>query len=517
MSKYVIGVDIGTTSTKSVLYSARGKLIQQHAVGYPLDASTPGAAVQDPDEIFQAVVTTVKQVVAKAEVKRSDILCLSFSAAMHSLILVDRQGQLLTPSLTWADNRSAKWAEKLKENGGQEIYARTGTPIHPMSPLVKLMWLRHSNPEWQQAAKFISIKEYVFWQLFGEYVIDYSIASATGLFNLKRLNWDSEALALAGIKESQLSQLVPTTHIMRSLKPEYAKQMGIAADLPVVVGASDGVLANLGIGAISPGIVAVTVGTSGAIRTTISQPQTDPQQRLFCYALTENYWVIGGAVNNGGITLRWVRDRLADAEIDTARLLQQDPYDMLTAIADTIPAGSQGLIFHPYLAGERSPIWNARARGSFFGLALHHNKAHLIRAVLEGVVYNLYLVLQALESIAGEVTKIRAAGGFARSILWRQMLADVFNREVCIPETYESSCLGAALLGLHALGEIDDLAQTQAINQDIHQHEPIAENVAVYQQIMPIYCRLLDNFQSEYTAIAKLQQSLLDKSLNIEH
>lgn len=511
MSKYVIGVDIGTTSTKSVLYSERGKLIEQHAIGYPLNAPTPGAAVQDPNRIFKAVIATVKQVVARTEVNQSDILCLSFSAAMHSLILVDREGKALTPSLTWADNRSAKWVDKLKqEYRGQEIYARTGTPIHPMSPFVKMMWLRHSNRElWQRTAKFISIKEYIFWQLFGEYVVDYSIASATGLFNLNSLNWDEEALDIAEIKASQLSQPVPTTHIMRSLKSEYASQMGIAVDLPVVIGASDGVLANLGIGAISPGIVAVTVGTSGAIRTTISRPQTDPQQRLFCYALTEDYWVIGGAVNNGGITLRWVRDRLADAEIDTAKLLQQDPYDMLTAIAETISAGSEGLIFHPYLAGERSPLWDADARGSFFGLALHHNKAHLIRAVLEGVVYNLYLVLQALESITGEVTKIRAAGGFARSTLWRQMLADIFNREVAIPETYESSCLGAALLGLYALGEVKDLASTQAINHEIYQHQPIEKNVAVYQQILPIYTRLLDSFQNEYQAIAKLQQDLL--------
>lgn len=508
MSKYVIGVDIGTTSSKSVLYRDCGQLLAQYAVEYPLNAPTPGAAVQNPDEIFQAVVTTIKQVVAQSEINPSNILCLSFSAAMHSLIAIDNQGKPLTPSFTWADNRSSTFADKLKsDRQGYEIYTRTGTPIHPMSPLVKLIWLQENQPElWQQTAKFVSIKEYVFWQLFAEYVVDYSIASATGLFNLKQLNWDAEALKVAGIKTNQLSQPVPTTHVLKSLKPQYAQEMGIAADTPVVIGASDGVLANLGVGAASSGIAALTVGTSGAVRATISKPQTDPQERLFCYPLTENYWVIGGAVNNGGIILRWVRDQLADAEIDTAKLLQQDPYDMLTAIAKTIPAGSEGLIFHPYLAGERSPIWDANARGSFFGLALHHNKAHLIRAVLEGVVYNLYLVFQALESITGEVKSIRAAGGFARSPLWRQMLADVLNREVSIPESYESSSLGAAILGLYALGEISDLESSELNNDKTHQHQPIANNVAIYQQILPIYCRLLDCFKSEYTAIAKLQQ-----------
>ena len=511
MSKYIIGVDIGTTSTKSVLYDRNGKAIAQHAVGYPLCTPTPEAAVQNPDDILAAVIATVKQVVEQSNIQQSDLLGLSFSAAMHSLIVVDRSGKPLTPSITWADNRSAKWADKLKqEYSGHEIYTHTGTPIHPMSPLVKLMWLRQNNSIWQQAAKFISIKEYVFWHLFQEYVVDYSIASATGLFNLYSLTWDEKALAITGVKTGQLSQPVPTTYIMRGMQSEYTRQMGIDADLPVVIGASDGVLANLGVGAIAPGIVAVTVGTSGAVRAAFREPQTDPQGRLFCYALTEDYWVIGGAVNNGGITLRWVRDRLADAEIDTAKLLGQDPYDMLTAIAKNIPPGSEGLIFHPYLAGERSPLWDANARGSFFGLAMHHHKGHLIRAVLEGVVYNLYLVLEALTAIVGEVKSVKAAGGFARSPLWRQMLADIFARNVSIPESYESSCLGAAILGCYALGEINDLTSSTQINRDVYQHEPIAENVAVYQQILPIYTRLLESFQSEYAAIALLQQNIVE-------
>ncbi|MGF1540657.1 MAG: gluconokinase [Pleurocapsa sp.] len=510
MGKYVIGVDIGTTSTKTAVYDTSGQVLNRHFVGYPLKAPTPGAAVQNPDQIFQAVITSVEQAIAKSEIKQSEIICLSFSAAMHSLIVVDDGGKALTPSITWADNRSADWADKLKQDyNGQEIYRRTGTPIHPMSPLAKLMWLRYSKGElWQQAAKFISIKEYIFWHLFQEYVVDYSIASATGLFNLQNLDWDQEALKITGIQPSQLSQLVSTTHIIKGIQCQYAEQMGINAHTPVVIGASDGVLANLGVGAIAPGIVAVTVGTSGAVRATITKPQTDPKGRLFCYALTENYWVIGGAVNNGGITLRWVKDQLADAEIDTAKLLGQDPYDMLTAIADTIPPGSEGLIFHPYLSGERSPLWDANARGSFFGLALHHHKGHLIRAVLEGVVYNLYLVLEALSAIVGEVKSVKAAGGFARSSLWRQMLADIFAREVSIPESYESSCLGAAILGLYAMGEIQELTHAEQINSNVYQHQPIADNVAVYQKILPIYSRLLDSFKHEYAAIASLQQEL---------
>ena len=509
MSKYIIGVDIGTTSTKSILFDAANNAIARHTVGYPLHAPTKGAAVQNPDEIFQAVIETLKQVVSRNQIEPSELLCLSFSAAMHSLIAVDERGKPLTPSLTWADSRSAGYDELIKqEHNGHEIYARTGTPIHPMSPLVKLIWLRENCAElWQQAAKFISIKEYVVWQLFKKYVVDYSIASATGLFNFNNLAWDKEALSITGVTTSQLSQLVPTTHVLHSMKPKYAEQMGVAADLSVVIGANDGVLSNLGLNAIASGEVAITMGTSGAVRTTLKKPQTDPQERLFCYALTKDYWVVGGAVNNGGIVLRWLKETLARTEVNTAQLLQRDPYEIITEIAKTITPGSEGLIFHPYLTGERSPLWDANARGSFFGLGLHHHKAHLIRAVLEGVIYNLYAVFQAVETISGEVKSISAAGGFARSPLWCQILADVCDREINIPQSHESSALGAAILGQYALGEISELNNFSSIGSN-STYQPIAANTAKYRQILPIYSRLVDSFKDEYQAIAQLQRDL---------
>lgn len=507
-SRYVMGIDIGTTSTKSVLFNRHGHVIHQCAIGYPLHKPTPATAEQDPDEIFRAVVKTVQQVVS--QVDPTEITCLSLSAAMHSLIVLNEANQPITKSITWADNRGAKWARQLKgTDQGQSLYRRTGTPIHPMSPLIKLIWLRHECPDcFNQAAHFISIKEYVLYQLFGQYVVDHSIASAMGLLNLEALDWDAEALSLAGVTPEQLSKLVPTTHILRGMQENWASAMGLSPDIPVVLGASDGVLANLGVGAIAPGVVAVTVGTSGAIRAVVDRPKTDPNGVLFCYALTQNHWVIGGAINNGGIALRWVRDQLADAAIDTAKLLDQDPYDMLTTIAQTIRPGADGLIFHPYLAGERSPLWDANAKASFIGLGMHHNKAHMIRAVLEGVVYNLYLVLQTLEETIGQAKSIRAAGGFARSELWRQMLADIFDRDVMVPESYESSCLGAAILGLFALNQIPDLTVAADMLGATYQHQPIVNNVASYQKVIPIYQRLLDKLRPEYAALNQLQEEL---------
>jgi gluconokinase len=507
-SNYVIGVDIGTTSTKSVLFSTNGSVIASHGIEYPLFSPTPATAEQDPEEIFSAVMNTIKTVVQKSNVEPSKILCVSFSSAMHSVIAVDESGKPLTRCITWADNRSSKWAEKiLNELNGHEIYLRTGTPIHPMSPLSKLVWLKEEQPEiFNQTFKFISIKEYVFYKLFKKYVIDYSVASATGMFNLTSLQWDEEALRVAGVTTDKLSAPVSTTFNLIGIDENYAAEMLLPASVPFVVGASDGVLSNLGVNAIEPGVVAVTIGTSGAIRTVTDRPVTDPKGRIFCYCLTENHWVIGGPVNNGGMIFRWVRDQLGAAETETAKRLGKDSYEVLTEIAGLVKPGADGLLFHPYLAGERAPIWDANARGSFFGLGLHHKKEHLIRSVLEGVILNLYTVLLALEELIGEPKSIQATGGFARSELWRQMMADIFNQEVNIPESFESSCLGAAILGMYSLGEISSLNVVSEMVGATNHHEPNPENVQVYQELIPIYIRLSRLLKEEYESIAAFQK-----------
>lgn len=367
--KYMIGVDIGTTSTKSVLYDEQGNFILKHNIGYPLNTPNVDVSEENPDELFDAVLMTIKYVIRESGINKDDIKLVSFSAQMHSLIAMDSNHQRLTENLTWADNRASKYAEQINnQHNGVEIYQRTGTPIHPMSPLSKIFWMKHEQQQtYNNTAKFVDIKTYIFYQLFEQYVIDQSMASATGMFNLESLQWDAEALQLLGIDESQLPEVVPTTHILTGMKKRYATLMGLNEDTPFVVGASDGVLSNLGVNAFKKGEVAVTIGTSGAIRTVIDKPRTDYKGRIFCYVLTENHYVIGGPVNNGGVILRWLRDEILASEVETAKRLGVDSYDVLTKIASRVQPGANGLIFHPYLAGERAPLWNANARGSYFG------------------------------------------------------------------------------------------------------------------------------------------------------
>ena len=508
---YMIGVDIGTTSTKAVLFSENGKIIAKSDGEYPLLTPAPAIAEQDSEEIFKTVIASVKGVMTDSGIHPEQVLFVSFSSAMHSVIAVDDNGKPLTRCITWADNRSAEWSARLKKDfGGHELYLRTGTPIHPMSPITKLMWLRHEQESlFNKTAKFISIKEYVYYQLFHQYVVDLSIASSTGLLNLNTLNWDEEALKIAGINEDRLSTLVPTTHIMTGLDRGYAAAMGLSPSTPFVLGASDGVLSNLGVNAIGPGVVAATIGTSGAIRTVVDKPMTDPKGRIFCYALTEDKWVIGGAVNNGGMIFRWVRDQLAASEVETAKRLGINPYDVLTKIAERVAPGSDGLLFHPYLTGERAPLWDPNARGSFFGLTLNHQKEHMIRSVLEGVIFNMYTVLLAMEEQMGTPAKIHATGGFARSPIWRQMMADIFNQQVIVPESYESSCLGAVVLGLYATGRTESLDIVASMVGGTHEHQPIEQNAVVYKSLLPIYIRISRKLEEDYEAISEFQRKFM--------
>jgi gluconokinase len=506
--EYMLGVDIGTTSTKAVLFTTEGQVVAQHAVEYPLLCTTPGMAEQDPLQIYEAVLSAISNAVGNSHVESAQIALVSFSAAMHSVIAVGPDGELLSNSITWGDNRAGAWANRIRDElGGHEIYLRTGTPIHPMSPLCKIMWLRYDQPQlFARTARFVGMKEYVLYRLFGEWLVDHSIASATGMFNLQQLDWDQGALELLGIGPQQLSKLVPTTHHLNGLAPAMAQQLGLSPATPFVIGANDGVLSNLGVNAIGPGQVAVTIGTSGAMRTVIDKPLTDPSGRTFCYALTAKHWVVGGPTNNGGSIFHWVRNELATAESAAAKAAGLDPYDALTKIAEGVSAGAEGLLFHPYLAGERAPLWNADARGSYFGLATHHGKPHMIRAALEGVIFSLYSILPAVEGLIGPTTHMMATGGFARSALWRQMMADIFEREVVVPESVESSCLGAAVLGLYALGKVDSLDVIGAMVGSTHRHVPIAENVALYRRLWPIYAAIPKLLEQQYRQLSQFQR-----------
>jgi gluconokinase len=496
-AEIVIAVDIGTTGTKALAVERNGTVRHGHSAGYPLDTPLPGRAEQNPEAIFEAVLTCIERTVKDGGFAPGDILAVSFSSANHSLILLDGEDRPLTPSVTWADLRAAAQAERLRGDGsGLAVYKRTGTPVHPMSPLVKLIWFREEKPDlWRKARRFVGIKEYVLLRLFGEAVTEYSMATATGLFNLETLDYDDGALALAGVERERLPRIAPTTGLLSGLSRDMAARLGLSPETPFILGGQDGVLANLGIGAMDEGVYAVTIGTSSAVRTAVRKPLLDPEGRLFCYALTPDDWIVGGPSNNGAVAVKWMAERLFPG-----RALE----DVLP-MAEQVPPGANGLLFAPFLSGERAPYWDPRARGVLLGLTLAHREEDMIRAAMEGVVFQVAAIAEQIRQAGRPIREVRASGGFARSRLWCQMLADVLDTPVCVPPSVESSALGAAKLAFFALDGVKMPPWREpganAVPEGAGIYRPDAGNAAVYRHLMPVYLGMYDVMKHAVQAI----------------
>ncbi|MCB9296470.1 MAG: gluconokinase [Lewinellaceae bacterium] len=460
--EYYIGIDIGTTSTKALALAPAGETLAVARASYPTLSPQPGWQEQDPEALRRAVVEVLQKLVARLAGPPGAI---GLSCAMHSLIAVDESGRPLTNAILWSDCRSEKQAEMLKGTAaGNALYRACGTPIHPMSPLCKLRWMQEERPQlFQQAARFLSIKDYILARLGGECRADISLASASGLMDIRELAWHAPALAYAGIREEQLPPLAGPCHLARLDSPELPP---LFRGVPLALGGSDGCLANLGALALRPEELVLTIGTSGALRTTRPQPVIEPGKQIFNYRLDEALFVCGGAVNNGGIAYQWL------SELVGAERLSE-------AAAAALPAGADGLLFLPYLLGERAPIWNANAAGAFAGLRRHHGPAHFHRAVLEGVAFSLYHVFAGMPGGAQEVI---ANGGFTRSPLWVQIVADVFGLPALVDEQEEASACGAAFMAMKAVGAIKAYEDLLPARGKRRTAEPDSKNHRIYQE-----------------------------------
>lgn len=497
--KHMIGIDIGTTHCKAVSISVEGKLLFEEKLAYSSTGKLNEQNEQDPDSIFDSVLELLQKII-KAD-KHENLLGISLSAAMHGLIVIDKKGKPLTPVFTWADSRSKNYAAELLQNpSAVEIYQNTGVPVHPMSPLCKIIWLRNEMPLiFQQAYKFISIKEYFFYKLFGKFIVDYSMASATGLFNIHELSWYEKALIIAGIKSDQLSKPISPQHFETGLKDEYQKLLGISNNIPFFIGGSDGCLAQLGCGAINTGEASLTIGTSGAIRILTTNSETDKRSRLFCYALSDKHWVAGGAINNGGIVLKWFAENVLQRSLQSAAELE-----WFSSTAQMSPAGSGGLIFLPYILGERSPMWDPDARGVFFGLQAVHHQHHMTRAVMEGISYAMYDVMIALEETYGHIETIYATGGFIQSAFWLQMLADILNKKIIVHDYADASAAGACFFAMYATGTMNDFRKIKDFIPEGKIFYPDNETHELYRGYFSIFLSLYPKLKEDFKRLNSL-------------
>ena len=502
-----IGVDVGTTGVRAIAYEASGVNLAASEAFYPLRTPHPDWAEERPSEILAATEQVVREVADALRYQGRTPSGIALSTVMHSLIPLDAEKQPLTDMQTWADSRSADIVRTLKEEEPalcRSFYERTGCPMHACYPLAKILWLKRNRPALFERVKFVgSIKDHLFHAFTGEFLLDRSTASTTALYNAHELAWDAEILNCIGIAEDMLPPVVSTTET-RPMAEAAATRMHLAPGLPVVIGATDGVLVNVGIGAVSAGQLSATIGTSGAVRMLVGEPRTDEAMRTWCYNLVDGLWVAGGAINNGGMILRWMRDKICHFSKEQMAALDVDGYDLMTMKASKVPAGSDGLILLPFFTGERAPYWNSDLRGLFFGLSLNHSRSHMIRAVMEGICYSMRSVFEALREF-GEVRDIRASGSFTKSPLWMQILADVLGEPLVLPENSEGAAYGAAVLGFISAGELAGIADTANLVHPKKVYAPDPANTKTYAQLADISGRLYHNLQKEFAEIAAYQ------------
>jgi gluconokinase len=495
----ILSVDIGTSAAKAVLFDADSKQVSIVRKHYPIHTPNTGWSEQEPEVILNAVLEAMRAVVASCP-RQARILAVSFSSQLYSILAIGPDGKPLTNSLTWSDTRSAASAQALSQHPQvRGIVHRTGCPIDAIYPLAKIGWLKN-NFELPAATRFVSIKEYVIFRLLGQWVVDWSIASATGLFDIRQHTWDAAALRLVGVRPANLSELAPPRQLFTTWDRAMLDWVGLPSGTPLMIGAGDGPLASLGVGAYSPGTLAVNVGTSAAARCLTREAEVDPQGRLWTYVVDEDLWVIGGIVSSGGMVYNWFLrnffSQLAPQPSDETDPLDR-PAEHLHAyvegLAAEIAPGAENLIFMPYLAGEQCPAWDPHTRGSFFGLDMRHTPGHFARAVLEGITRSIYRIAESLGALLeAEFTEVRVTGGLASSSLWLQIAADMFGASMIVPEDTEGSARGAAMLALVSLGlksKVEDFADLVALREQV---APRQETHVAYQNQYLAFQQLLE-------------------------
>ncbi|MET3980140.1 gluconokinase [Mucilaginibacter sp. UYP25] len=487
IQKYFVGIDLGTGSTKAVAIDSAGSTLETAQSFYPTSNPKAGYSEQNPDLIWRAFINCISKITTNLNAPPAAI---SFSAAMHSIMPVDEQGNALADAMLWSDARSGEIAQKLRDSvDGEELYKHTGTAIYAMSPLCKIMWLRQNEAErFNKAYKFISIKEYVWFKLFGVFEVDYSMASAMGMFDVLKLKWYDKALSLAGISDTKLSTPVNTGNI-RYISSAHILP-GIDTQTAFVIGASDGCCANLGGNAVTPGIGALTIGTSGAVRVGSKTPVYNYGAMTFNYLLNADTFICGGAVNNGGAAVDWLLKDFLKLDY-----VSDENYKYLFKAIDNVKPGSDGLVFLPYLYAERAPIWDAKASGAFININFKHQQQHFLRAALEGICFALNDVLKAVESTEQPINEIVISGGFISSATWVQLLADITGKKLVMLQSGDSSAIGAIYLAMEALGiDYKSIADKEAKDRVVV--TPNQEAHAVYSKIFPIYKKLYTDLKS---------------------
>ena len=505
---YVLGIDIGTSGTKTVLFDHQGNVSASYTVEYPLYQPQNGWAEQKPEDWWQAVVETVRKVLSASGVLPEEIKGIGLSGQMHGLVMLDKENRVLRPSIIWCDQRTGEECREIERLVGRDrLIAITANPALTGFTASKILWVRNHEPEiYEKCAHILLPKDYIRFMLTGEYATEVSDASGMQLLDVPNRCWSSEVLEKLSIDPALLAKVYESPEVTGTVHKEAASLTGLLEGTPVVGGAGDNAAAAVGTGVVCEGRAFTTIGTSGVVFAHTDSIHIDPRGRVhtFCCAVP-GAWHVMGVTQGAGLSLKWLRDTVCDAEVRQAKEENKDPYYIMDKEAAAVPIGSDRLLYLPYLMGERTPHLDPDARGVFFGLSAMHGRPQMIRAVMEGVSFSLMDCLDVFDEMNISANTMIACGGGGSSPLWRQMLSDIYNCPISTITSKEGPALGVAILamvGAGLYGSVQEACDT--VIRTGSTASPSFENHTLYMHFYERYCALYPAIKEQYKALAKL-------------
>ena len=506
----LLGIDIGTSGTKTVLFDLMGNALASHTIGYPMDCPRGAWAEQNPEDWWNAAADGIRAVLQKSGVSGDQVLGVGLSGQMNGHVMLDREGKVLRPAILWCDLRATEEVEEMNRKvGDRRIVELTGNRAIPGLGAAKILWVKNHQPEiYEKAAMILVPKDYVRYRLTGEYAAEVSDASGLQLLDIHRRDWSQELLDKIGIDRDKLPRVYESPEVTGVISREAAARTGLRPGTIVVGGAGDNPAAGVGMGAMTDGRAFTTIGTSGVPYMLTEKVLPDYEGRVNCLcAAAPNKWMMMGCIQAAGYSLRWLRDTVCSAEIAQAEREGRDPFEVMDELAADVPPGSRGLLFLPYLLGERSPHADADCRGVFFGLSSIHSRPHMIRAVMEGVSYAMRECLDVYAELGCRLSDMRICGGGGKSALWRQMLADIYGSPVSTVQSAEGgAALGVAILagvGAKEYASVEEACAALVKKQDTHL--PDMAKHAAYEGYYALHKKLYLDLYDDFKILAGMQ------------
>ncbi len=498
MTKYLIAHDLGTSGNKASLFSVKGELVSSYTKSYGVDFFDDNKAEQEPDDWFEAVKVATEKVTEGID--KNDVLAMSFSSQMQACVVVDEKGTPLRKAMIWADLRAQKQADQLEEKiGFDRMYQITGHRVSPSYSIEKLMWIKENEPDiYEQTHKMLLAKDYVIQRLTGEFVTDYSEASGTNALDLSKLCWSKEILEAAEIDIDKMPELHTSTDVIGSLQKEMAEELGLSENTAIVCGGGDGPCSALGAGCIEEGKLFMTLGTSAWIGGTTKDVFLDEKKVIFCFAhVIPGKYMPCATMQAAGSAYNYIKDALCDAQIKEAKELGCSPFDLMNQLVKDTNAGANGLVFLPYMLGERSPRWNPNTSGSFLGIKMEHTKGHYLRAVLEGVAMNMELILQAYKEHI-DVDELVLSGGGAKGKEFVEILSEVLEVTLNKLDKVETATsIAAAVIAGVGIGVFKDFTEIKRFVQ-------VEESIVPTKEFSEVYRRNKEVFNEAYECLLPL-------------